>query len=177
MDLSSPFAALLAKFNRYDGVLNAAANESAPRDTGIEILGIDPRAHTKEKLAAPAPLPHLSRGSLRRVKHRLPAPTTCPYCKEDTVELVRNSEIYSRGSAGSKCDPRGPASSSPARRPDWLAGEWSAGKIAFQFSPHLREDTYTQSVLVYLDRKAHSSVRVSIPITRSASSARARVRC
>ena len=57
MDLSSPFAALLAKFNRYDGVLNAAANESAPRDTGIEILGIDPRAHTKEKLAAPAPLP------------------------------------------------------------------------------------------------------------------------
>jgi len=96
MDLSSPFAALLAKFNRYDGVLNAAANESAPRDTGIEILGIDPRAHTKEKLAAPAPLPHLSRGSLRRVKHRLPAPTTCPYCKEDTVELVRNSEIYSR---------------------------------------------------------------------------------
>lgn len=101
MDLSSPFAALLAKFNRYDGVLNAAANESEPRDTGIEILGIDPRAHTKEKLAAPAPLPHLSRGSLRRVKHRLPAPTTCPYCKEDTVELVRNSEIYSRGSAGS----------------------------------------------------------------------------
>jgi hypothetical protein len=56
---------------------------------------IDPRANSTERLAAPAPLPHVSRQALRRVKNPLPAPTTCPY-GHDRVDLVSHTEIYGR---------------------------------------------------------------------------------
>ncbi|HHK1125480.1 TPA: zinc-finger-containing protein [Pseudomonas aeruginosa] len=56
---------------------------------------IDPRANSLEKLVPPAPLPHVSRGALKRIKHPQPIPTNCPFCGSD-VELVNNSEIYGR---------------------------------------------------------------------------------
>ena len=56
-------------------------------------MPIDPRANAPERIAAPAPLPHISRRALKRVKNPLPAPTICRYCA-GCVELVRNSEIY-----------------------------------------------------------------------------------
>lgn len=56
-------------------------------------MPIDPRASAAERIAAPAPLPHVSRRALKRVKNPLPAPTICRYCG-GCVELVSNSEIY-----------------------------------------------------------------------------------
>jgi hypothetical protein len=62
-------------------------------------MQIDPRANAPERIAAPAPLPHVSRRALKRVKNPLPAPTDCRYCGDD-VRLVRNSEIYNGRSYG-----------------------------------------------------------------------------
>lgn len=56
-------------------------------------MPIDPRANAPERIAAPAPLPHVSRRALKRVKNPLPAPTICRYCG-GCVELVSNAEIY-----------------------------------------------------------------------------------
>lgn len=56
-------------------------------------MPIDPRANAPERIAAPAPLPHVSRRALKRVKNPLPVPTICRYCA-GSVELVSNSEIY-----------------------------------------------------------------------------------
>lgn len=56
-------------------------------------MPIDPRANAPERIAAPAPLPHVSRRALKRVKNPLPTPTICRYCS-GSVELVSNSEIY-----------------------------------------------------------------------------------
>lgn len=56
-------------------------------------MPIDPRANAPERIAARAPLPHISRRALKRVKNPLPAPTECRYCG-GCVELVSNSEIY-----------------------------------------------------------------------------------
>ena len=56
-------------------------------------MSIDPRANAPERIAAPAPLPHISRGALKRVKNPIRAPTDCRYCG-DEVHLVCNSEIY-----------------------------------------------------------------------------------
>lgn len=62
-------------------------------------MPIDPRANAPERIAAPAPLPHVSRRALKRVKNPLPAPIACRYC-EGRVHLVRNSEIYNGRSYG-----------------------------------------------------------------------------
>lgn len=56
-------------------------------------MPIDPRANAPERIAAPDPLPHISRRALKRVKNPLPPPTICRYCA-GCVELVSNSEIY-----------------------------------------------------------------------------------
>lgn len=58
-------------------------------------MDIDPRANSAERLVAPAPLPHISRKALKRVKNPLPAPTNCRYCGGH-VELINNSRIYGR---------------------------------------------------------------------------------
>ena len=62
-------------------------------------MPIDPRANAPERIAAPAPLPHVSRRALKRVKNPIPAPTECRYCG-DEVHLVRNSQIYNGRSYG-----------------------------------------------------------------------------
>lgn len=62
-------------------------------------MPIDPRANAPERIAAPAPLPHVSRRALKRVKNALPAPTHCRYCGGG-VSLVCNSEIYNGRSYG-----------------------------------------------------------------------------
>ena len=62
-------------------------------------MSIDPRANSPERLVAPAPLPHVSRRALQRVKDALPAPTCCRYC-DGKVELVNNSKIYNGRSYG-----------------------------------------------------------------------------
>lgn len=58
-------------------------------------MPIDPRANAPERIAAPTPLPHVSRRALKRVKNPLPAPDFCRYCAGQ-VELVNNSAIYGR---------------------------------------------------------------------------------
>lgn len=62
-------------------------------------MTLDPRAFSAERIAAPAPLPHVSRKALRRVKDWMPVPACCPYCK-GAVRLVNNSEIYRGRSYG-----------------------------------------------------------------------------
>ncbi|HWH86187.1 MAG TPA: zinc-finger-containing protein [Pseudomonas sp.] len=62
-------------------------------------MQIDPRANSAERLVAPAPLPHISRRALKRVKNPLPAPTDCRYCA-GAVHLVCNSAIYHGRSYG-----------------------------------------------------------------------------
>jgi hypothetical protein len=62
-------------------------------------MPLDPRANAPERIAAPAPLPHISRRALKRVKNPIPAPTDCRYCGDD-VRLVCNSEIYNGRSYG-----------------------------------------------------------------------------
>lgn len=59
----------------------------------LQVLGIDPRAYEVGQLDAPTPLPFVSRRQLKKVKHRLAAPTECHLC-ESPVYLVRNSVIY-----------------------------------------------------------------------------------
>lgn len=61
----------------------------------MNILGIDPRAKSPDKIIPPAPLPHVSRRALARVKDRIEPPTDCPHCGE-CVGLVSNTEIYGR---------------------------------------------------------------------------------
>jgi len=61
----------------------------------LEILGVDPRSQSREKLPAPAPLPCVSRRALKRVKDRLVPPTACHRC-DGAVRLVSNDEIYGR---------------------------------------------------------------------------------
>lgn len=58
-------------------------------------MALDPRATSAERIVAPAPLPHVSRRALKRVKNPLPTPTACRYCAGH-VELVNNAEIYGR---------------------------------------------------------------------------------
>ena len=53
----------------------------------------DPRHESQEKLTPPAPLPHVSRRALRRVKQPLPLPTECPYC-DGTPRIVDHAVIY-----------------------------------------------------------------------------------
>lgn len=101
MDLFLLFVVLLVKFNCYDGVLNVVVNKFVFCDIGIEILGIDLCVYIKEKFVVFVLLLYLSCGSLRRVKYCLFVLIICLYCKEDMVELVCNSEIYSCGSVGS----------------------------------------------------------------------------
>src|SRR5690606_15428334 len=60
-----------------------------------DVLGIDPRAHSAEKLGAPHPLPLISRRCLARVQDRIEPPTECPHCS-GTVALVNNAEISGR---------------------------------------------------------------------------------
>lgn len=54
----------------------------------------DSRAFSDAPLLAPAPLPHIKREALKKVKHALPVPSTCQ-CG-GTVELVDNKEIYGK---------------------------------------------------------------------------------
>ena len=58
-------------------------------------MSLDARVLSTKPLKAPAPLPHVSRRALRRVKNPLPAPESCPYCA-GRVELVSNAVIYRR---------------------------------------------------------------------------------
>lgn len=58
-------------------------------------MSIDPRANAPERITAPAPLPHVSRRALKRVKNPVPAPTACRYCA-GPVALVNNRSIYGR---------------------------------------------------------------------------------
>lgn len=60
---------------------------------------IDPRAESTEKLIPTAPLPHISRRALKRVKNPLPVPTACPYC-DGQVVLLENYEVYHGRSYG-----------------------------------------------------------------------------
>lgn len=62
-------------------------------------MSLDPRATSTEKLVPPAPLPHVSRRALKRVKDALPIPQFCRYC-HSAVKLVNNIEIYRRRSYG-----------------------------------------------------------------------------
>ncbi|MEI2416153.1 zinc-finger-containing protein [Orrella sp. JC864] len=59
----------------------------------IEILGIDPRASSTQKLTAPAPLPYVSRRALGRVRDRVAPPSACDCCG-GAVRLASNAEIY-----------------------------------------------------------------------------------
>lgn len=61
----------------------------------VEILGVDPRCLSTEKLIAPDPLPYISRRSLRRVKDRISVQSICNCCG-GTARLVSNDEIYGR---------------------------------------------------------------------------------
>jgi hypothetical protein len=58
-------------------------------------MAIDDRAYSDDRIAPPAPLPHVSRKALKRVKDPLPAPEVCRYCG-GAVELVSNGAIYRR---------------------------------------------------------------------------------
>jgi hypothetical protein len=54
---------------------------------------IDPRAHSPTPLVPPAPLPHVSRKALKRVKDVMPVPQHCRYC-DGPVALVSNAAVY-----------------------------------------------------------------------------------
>lgn len=62
-------------------------------------MPIDNRAYLPHPLDAPAPLPHVSRRALMRVRDALPPPEQCPYC-QGPVRLVNNAEIYNGKSYG-----------------------------------------------------------------------------
>lgn len=65
----------------------------------ITVLGVDPRSRSKDKLLAPAPLPHVSRRALARVRDRVDPPAAC-HCCGGPVKLTNNSEIYNGQSFG-----------------------------------------------------------------------------
>lgn len=65
----------------------------------VTVLGVDPRSQSKSKLQAPAPLPHVSRRALARVRDRIDPPTCC-HCCAGPVKLTNNSEIYNGHSFG-----------------------------------------------------------------------------
>lgn len=65
----------------------------------IAVLGVDPRSRSKVKLDAPAPLPHVSRRALARVRDRIAPPRAC-HCCGGKVRLTDNSEIYGGQSFG-----------------------------------------------------------------------------
>lgn len=56
-------------------------------------MNMDPRIESEERIAPPAPLPHVSRRALKRVSDRMAPPTECRYCR-GPVELVSNDQIY-----------------------------------------------------------------------------------
>ncbi|KAG1248752.1 hypothetical protein G6F63_014192 [Rhizopus arrhizus] len=65
----------------------------------VSVLGVDPRSRSKTKLQAPAPLPHVSRRALARVRDRIEPPKAC-HCCDGPVKLTNNSEIYNGHSFG-----------------------------------------------------------------------------
>ncbi|NGT16953.1 zinc-finger-containing protein [Achromobacter insolitus] len=65
----------------------------------ITVLGVDPRSRSKNKLQAPAPLPHVSRRALARVRDRIEPPKAC-HCCSGPVKLTNNREIYNGHSFG-----------------------------------------------------------------------------
>lgn len=67
--------------------------------TSIHVHGVNPRSHSKTKLKAPAPLPHVSRRALARVRDRIDPPTSC-HCCGGPVKLTNNRDIYSGQSFG-----------------------------------------------------------------------------
>lgn len=56
---------------------------------------MDPRANNPETIVPPAPLPHVSRRALQRVRDYMPPPTICRYCG-GPVRLINHREIYGR---------------------------------------------------------------------------------
>jgi hypothetical protein len=62
--------------------------------------GLDPRCYSPTKLAAPKPLPYVSRRQLQKVRHRIKPPVTCHRCNWLDVVLVENSEVYGGRSFG-----------------------------------------------------------------------------
>lgn len=65
----------------------------------VTVLGVDPRSRSKTKLQAVAPLPHISRRALARVRDRIAPPTAC-HCCAGPVKLTNNSAIYNGHSFG-----------------------------------------------------------------------------
>lgn len=65
----------------------------------LTVLGIDPRCLVTSKLPAPAPLPHVSRRALRRVRDRIAIPTACDCCG-GPVKLTNNRDVYNGVSYG-----------------------------------------------------------------------------
>lgn len=65
----------------------------------IQVLGIDSRSRSKNKLQAPAPLPYVSRRALKRVRDRIEPPKAC-HCCSGPVRLSDNSVIYNGRSYG-----------------------------------------------------------------------------
>ncbi|MBO1013472.1 hypothetical protein IPU70_07930 [Achromobacter sp. SD115] len=65
----------------------------------ITVLGVDPRSKSKTKLQAPAPLPHVSRRALARVRDRIEPPKAC-HCCSGPVKLTNNRDIYNGHSFG-----------------------------------------------------------------------------
>lgn len=65
----------------------------------IQVFGVDPRSRSKTKLQAPAPLPHVSRRALARVRDRIAPPTSC-HCCGGPVKLTNNRDVYNGHSFG-----------------------------------------------------------------------------
>lgn len=65
----------------------------------INVLGVDPRSQSKTSLKPPAPLPHVSRRALARVRDRIEQPTSC-HCCGGPVKLTNNRDIYGGQSFG-----------------------------------------------------------------------------
>lgn len=67
--------------------------------TSIIVLGVDPRSQSKTSLKPPAPLPHVSRRALARVRDRIEPPTSC-HCCGGPVKLTNNRDVYGGQSFG-----------------------------------------------------------------------------
>ena len=65
----------------------------------INVLGVNPRSQSKTMLKPPAPLPHVSRRALARVRDRIEPPTSC-HCCSGPVKLTNNRDIYNGHSFG-----------------------------------------------------------------------------
>lgn len=65
----------------------------------IQVFGVDPRSRSKTKLQAPAPLPHVSRRALARVRDRIEPPSAC-HCCGGPVKLTNNRDVYNGHSFG-----------------------------------------------------------------------------